>query len=161
MRILKISILSVLLICSCNASADRLIVPPANVIKLANKLSYTDFPKAIDIISIARVESGFNPNALNLEISKINPNRKIQSSKGIMQVQGGSFDVTKNMTAGVEILREYYLNLKSKKAAVIAYNIGIGNYKRGKCKESGAEYWARFSKRKKEYLVYNKTAQIF
>lgn len=152
--------ISIFLICSFNVSAERLIVPPANVVKLAHKLSYTDFPRPVDIISIARVESGFKPDALNLEISKINPNRKTKSSKGIMQVQGGSFNVEKNMTQGVSILREYFLILKSKKAAVIAYNIGIGNYKRGKCQVSGAEYWDKFSQRKKEFLAYNKKVNI-
>lgn len=160
MRISRLVTIGVLLICCQGVSAERLIVPPANVVALAHKLSYTDFPKAIDIISIARVESGFNPNALNPEISTINPERKTRSSRGIMQVQGGSFDLVENMTEGTKILREYYKRLKSKKAAVIAYNIGIGSYKRGKCKESGAEYWARFSLRKTEYLIYNKRAKM-
>jgi hypothetical protein len=74
-----------------------------------------------------------------------------------MQVQGGPFPIRENMTAGVERLREYYLRFHSKKKAIIAYNIGPGNLRKGKCQKNGDEYWTKFTQRKHEYTHYNKT----
>lgn len=140
------------------AHSERLIVPPAQIVKYAQALSYKDFPKAVDILAIIRVESAFDIKAFNKEESKINPNRKLPPSRGLMQVQGGSFDAMINMQQGADRLREYYLLCKrNKECAVKSYNIGPSNYKKGKCKISAADYWVKYNKRKVEYAQYYKT----
>lgn len=127
---------------------EQLIVPPIRVQELSLKLQFKTFPKAIDIVSIARVESAFKPGARNKE------------SNGIMQVNGGSFEVSKNMIQGTRILREYYLRLGSEKAAVMAYNIGIGNYKRGRFLINGDQYYSKFIQRRSNYVAYFKASNI-
>lgn len=138
------------------ASAEKIVMPPSEVIELAQELSYKDFPKTIDIISIIRVESNFHKWAFNPEISKKNKKRKVPPSVGLMQVQGGSFDIRKNMQEGVKRLREYYLMFGSVKAAVMSYNIGPTNFRKRKYLVSGTEYWEKFSKRKSQYQTFLK-----
>jgi hypothetical protein len=55
------------------------------------------------------------------------------------------------MSAGVNLLREYFLKLGSIKAAVIAYNAGPANYKRGKYR---LDYWKKFQEHKHVYARY-------
>lgn len=83
-------------------------------------LAFPDFPKASDILAIARIESTYNEKARN------------GISRGVMQVNHGPWDLAANVQAGVKLLREYYEKLGSIQAAVMAYNIGIGNYLKGK-----------------------------
>lgn len=136
-------------------------VPPDRILKLAKQLSYPDFPQAIDVITIIAGESDFKSRAFNPELSTINPHRKIPPSVGLMQVQGGHYEVTRNMMEGVGKLRLYYKRFHSKKLAVMAYNIGPENVKRGKCTESAAKYWSGFEKRKYAYQLYNHQHRIF
>lgn len=98
-------------------------------------LAFKDFPKAVDIIAIARIESSYNEKARN------------GISHGVMQVNKGPWELSANMQAGVRLLRGYYEQLKSPKAAVTAYNIGIGNYTRGK---RNPAYWSKFQGAKNE-----------
>lgn len=133
--------------------SEEIILPSQEILLKAKELSYNDFPKTIDIISIIRVESNFDPKAFNPEISKNNKNRKIPPSVGLMQVQGGSYNVDENMREGVSRLRKYFLMFGSKKAAVMSYNIGPSNYKKRKYIVSGIEYWEKFKKRKKQYKL--------
>lgn len=113
--------------------------PPPQVLEIANREGFTDFPKSIDIISIARVESRFDSKARN------------GKSHGIMQVNHGSFDLESNMKAGISLLRSLYLKLGSEKAAVIAYNIGIGNYLKRRVLTKGHIYFLKFSKHRSSY----------
>lgn len=106
-----------------------------SVYSIADSLASPKFPKVEDILAIAWIESTFNPKAKN------------SISNGIMQVNNGSFDMRKNMEQGVKLLIEYYNTLGSEKAAVIAYNVGIGNYRKG---NFGLKYWNKFQKAKKE-----------
>ncbi len=106
-----------------------------SVYNIADSLASPKFPKVEDILAIAWIESTFNPKAKN------------SISNGIMQVNNGSFDMRKNMEQGVKLLIEYYNALGSEKAAVIAYNVGIGNYRKG---NFGLKYWNKFQKAKKE-----------
>lgn len=132
-----------------SVQAEKLIVPPEYVVKIAKSLSYSDFPKTIDIIAIIRVESAFRPMVINPEVgSSVGP------SRGLMQVQNGSLEVHRNMHEGVGLLREYYQRLGSSEAAIKSYNIGIGAYKQGRARVSAEIYWQKFSKRRKEYLKY-------
>lgn len=136
-------------------------VPPDKILKLAKELSYPDFPQTIDVIAVIAGESDFQVNAFNPEISKINPTRKIPPSVGLMQVQGGSFDIQKNMVEGIGKLRLYYQRFHSKKKAVMAYNVGPENVQRGICQESGEKYWAGFEKHKHKYQLYNQAHHLF
>lgn len=155
MKLKTIAILF-LLFASTVVHAANILVPPKEYVSLAKKYSYQDFPKAVDIISIMRVESGFNHRAYNPEISKLNPKRRIQPSVGLMQVQAGSFHPETNVKQGSKILREYYLMFdKNVENAVKAYNIGPRNLKHGKCKISAKDYYSKYLKRKRELEFAN------
>lgn len=129
-------------------AAEKFLVPPEHIAALAKKLAYTDFPKNVDILAIARIESTYNEDALNPEIGSVGP------SVGVMQVQNGHQDLHRNMFAGVGLLREYYMRLGSREAAVKSYNIGIGTFRQGKSKISADEYYAKFVKRRQELVKY-------
>jgi hypothetical protein len=118
------------------------ITPNNEVLKLARSLAYKDFPRASDILTIIRIESGFNPLAIN------------SVSNGIMQVNHAPFDVTENMRRGVALLREYYLMTKSIEGAVKSYNVGIGNYLNNIMPAAAADYWSKFSSQLKAYENY-------
>jgi hypothetical protein len=117
------------------------IQPPAEVFSLVTQLAYPDFPAAADILSIIRIESGFNPKAIN------------KNSQGIMQVNEGPWDVAGNMHAGVNLLREYYIRTGSAKAAIVSYNVGIDNYFRSRLRGSQLEYLLKFNKVRRGYEV--------
>jgi len=153
---MRIIMLICLLLVSYTSSAERLIAPPGYVMKYSKELAYKDFPRQIDILSIIRVESAFNPNAFNPENSKINPTRKVPPSKGLMQVQNGTFRPKNNMIQGTSILREYYLKYCNRdiKCAIKSYNIGPGNYRKGKLKKSGNIYFSKYKHYKKQYTIY-------
>ena len=125
------------------AKAMGFIAPKQEIVKIARQLSYRDFPKTSHILTIARIESGFNPLAVNA------------MSRGIMQVNYAPLDVEENMRRGVKILREYYLITKSIEGAVKAYNIGIGNYLNGHLEASGEDYWGKFSGQLGFYRKYD------
>ena len=117
------------------------IQPPAEIISITRELAYSDFPKAADILSIIRIESGFNPEAKN------------KNSYGVMQVNDGSWELSKNMQQGTNLLREYYIRTGSKKAAIMAYNVGIGNYFRSRLRVSQQEYLMKFNQVRGKYDV--------
>jgi len=113
---------------------------PEYVSKNAYILAYYDFPKAVDIVAIAFIESTFRHDVVSNK-----------AAIGVMQVIGGSKDPLLNMQSGVALLREYYLKLGSTSAAIQAYNIGIGNYTKGKRLDRGVYYLSKFNKGRKEY----------
>ena len=124
------------------------IVPNARVITIVQRLAYKDFPKTADILAHIRVESSFNPKARNKS--------EREDSVGLMQVQNGPEDEHTNIAMGVSLLREYYEITHSKEGASKAYNIGIGNYRRGKLLVSAAEYYEKIKLWKKVYADYPK-----
>ena len=79
------------------------------------------FPTALDILAIIAIESSFNKYA----VSKSN-------AIGLMQIKyvPSSFEVRQNLIDGVRLLRIYNQSLQVD-AAIQAYNLGIGNYKKG------------------------------
>lgn len=111
--------------------------PSEKLVIIAHMLAFPDFPKAHDILAIAKIESRFNEKARN------------GISRGVMQVNHGPWDLTLNVQAGVKLLRSYYEQLGSAKAAIVAYNIGIGNYIRGK---RNPTYFAKYQGAKNEIL---------
>lgn len=103
-----------------------------------------DFPTYEDVIALITVESRFNHKARSgpcIGLMQVCPNRKI-SLKSIKSPQG-------NIKAGCELLREYKESLGSTKAAIIAYNVGIGNYLQGK--RNKFIYWKLYNKHLSKY----------
>jgi hypothetical protein len=111
------------------------------IVKAADRNAYSDFPSRNDILAIIAVESSLNPSASN------------RGNEGLMQIRKKShlskllgrnlYNIEVNIEIGSAVLREYFLQLKSKKAAVLAYNVGIGNYIR---KRIRMEYYLKYSK---------------
>lgn len=118
-------------------SPRGMVEPSSKVVALAQMLAFGDFPRASDILAIARAESSFNPNARN------------KVSRGIMQVNHGSFDVATNLHQGVALLREYYILMGgSVKAAVLSYNSGPSNYRKGRFV---IKYWEQYKEHEHVY----------
>ena len=93
------------------------------IIVTANTLSdKKSFPRKEDILAIVAIESSFNKHA----VSSAN-------ARGLMQVlyKPTTHDIHHNMVDGVCLLKDYFRILKSEKAAITAYNVGIGNYLQG------------------------------
>lgn len=82
------------------------------------------------------------------------PTAKNKASIGVMQVNHGPKPLRENMEAGVNLLREYYLLLGSSSAAVISYNVGIGNYVKKRSIISGKKYFQDFQKFRRIYEKY-------
>ncbi len=102
------------------------------VAKLAKKYEKPTFPKAEDILAIAGIESSFRPNAVSglkkdpaLGLTQIRPGVHKLNAKRL----GG--DIEHQIEKSAEILDKYNKHLKDKEAAIIAYNVGPGDYKKG------------------------------
>lgn len=79
------------------------------------------FPTIDDVLALIEIESSFRHSA----ISSAN-------AKGYMQIKYRKTDsIRDNVKAGVWLLRDYNSRLKSQDSALIAYNVGIGNYRAG------------------------------
>jgi hypothetical protein len=124
------------------------IIPNKRITTIVVRLAYKDFPKAADIFAHIRVESSFNPKARNTS--------EREDSVGLMQVQNGPKNERLNIAMGVSLLREYYEITHNKEAASKAYNIGIGNYSRGKLKISATNYYEKIKLWTKVYEDYPK-----
>lgn len=120
-----------------------------DVAALAKKHEKESFPKAEDILSIVGIESSFNPKA----VSKL----KTDPAVGLMQVRPGVWGVNpttlkSNMDLqikmGAEVLHKYYKLLGNKASAIHAYNVGLGNFRRGK---HNINYVHKFSNERKLY----------
>jgi hypothetical protein len=146
MRVLLIMVLILLPFRLTMACGE--IIPPQEVVDIVAPLAYSDFPKISNILTIISVESSFNPKAKN-------PNHDGKgTSNGIMQVNGGPFDLRGNIKAGVARLREYFLITGSEAAAIKAYNIGIGNFQRGIHMQAATEYFSKYTIQGKIYADY-------
>lgn len=132
----------ILLIWSSQTIAAGYISPSKLIKQIAREFAYDDFPKTSDILTIIRIESGFNPKAVN------------GVSNGIMQVNHAPFDIRENMRQGSSLLREYYLITKSKEGAVKAYNVGIGNYLKGHLIVAQNDYYSKFQSQRGLYEKY-------
>lgn len=113
-----------------------------HIVNLAYKYQRDTFPTAKDILAIAGIESSYNPNA----VSQL----KSDPARGLMQIRPGVWGISPSelktaedqIRIGADILHQYYTKLKSKDAALHAYNMGITNYKRGKI---NPRYVAKFN----------------
>jgi hypothetical protein len=113
-----------------HALAERFHKPETliqRVVNAATRFADGNFPLRNDILAIIAVESSFNPFA------------SYNGSKGLMQIQTFShkrglahrnpYNIETNIEIGTSILRQYSTMLHgNERAAVLAYNCGIGNY---------------------------------
>ena len=103
---------------------------------LAVKYADPVFPTAKDLLGVMEVESDFNPRA------KLGPNlglMQIDRNHHRKRIWGGTlYDPETNIRAGASSLRELYESLKSRRAAIMAYNLGEGAYRSGR---RNAEYF--------------------
>lgn len=99
------------------------------VAKLAMKYEKPTFPKAEDILAVCGIESSFKPHAVS--------SLKNDPAVGLMQVRPAIWKLNKQklkssveeqIKTGSEILHGYYQKLKTKEAALQAFNVGITNY---------------------------------
>lgn len=61
-----------------------------------------------------------------------------------MQVNNAPFDIDENIQRSVALLKEYFSLLKeNRKHTILAYNAGIGNFKKGKF---DSKYWERYQR---------------
>lgn len=103
------------------------------IAKLALKHEKPTFPKAEDILAVCGIESSFKPHAVS--------SLKHDPAVGLMQVRPAVWKLDKQklkssveeqIKTGSEILHGYYQKLKSKDAALQAFNVGITNYMKKK-----------------------------
>lgn len=113
--------------------ASRFKKPEALISKVviaAQKYSKPDFPTTKDLLAIIAVESTYDMDAHH------------RGSWGLMQIEAKSHrakfkgenlkNIDTNIRVGSEILQQYYDITKSKNGAIVAYNVGIGNYLAGR-----------------------------
>lgn len=119
----------VVLTSSVGANQTVRITPPQEVRNVICEATYgLKFPTAKDVAAVAWVESKFNPKAKN------------GISKGLMQVNNGSYDLDVNVWKGVSMLAQLNSVLGNHKASFLAYNVGLGGYKAGRGRE---EYYRK------------------
>jgi hypothetical protein len=79
------------------------------------------FPCETDVLAIIAIESSFQEKATSSA-----------NAKGYMQIlYVKTHTVEENIKAGVWLLKDYHRRLGSVEAAVQAYNVGLGNYRKG------------------------------
>lgn len=135
-----------------NVASNKYKVSPdviKTVVQSAVKHQYKDFPTAKDILAVVGVESSFNPNA----VSQL----KKDPAKGLLQVRPGVWKLPASSLAtidaqiktGSDILRDYYVKLGDREAALHAYNVGLTNHKKGK--GSNPRYVPKINKERDMY----------
>jgi soluble lytic murein transglycosylase-like protein len=119
------------------------------VATLAKKYEKPAFPKADDILSIVGIESAFNPNAVSqlkhdpaIGLTQIRPGAHKMDAKKL------SKDIEQQIQKSSDILDQYNKGLNDPEAAVIAYNVGYGDYRKGKYNQ---DYLNKFNKEKQLY----------
>lgn len=122
-----------------------------NIVEVADRLEYRDFPTKYDILALISIESGFKRSSVSPDGSRdlmqihYRKNRKTIVNNFS---QFDSSDLESHMRLGVIILRSLYESLGSPRAALLAYNSGIGNYQKGRYNPT---YYTKF-KLAKSYI---------
>ena len=105
--------------------AEEYSIDPTRANTILSKVSGlvdAKFPRKTDVLAIIAIESRFKSRA-----------RSSHGAKGLMQVLYKNTTTDwDNISAGVALLREYRKRLGSEVAAIHAYNVGIGNYLKGR-----------------------------
>lgn len=102
------------------------------IVRIANSYQQSDFPKTEDIIAIVGIESSFRPH--------VKSNLKTDPAVGLMQVRPGVWKIPSEELSTIEgqikhganILAHYYDKVGKVEGAVMAYNVGITAYRKGK-----------------------------
>lgn len=119
-----------------------------SIVDQAEELSYKDFPKKSDILALIAVESTFR-NTVTDGLG----------SCGLMQVNAKANRLDPavvctlpmtNMFHGVRILRDNFERLGNPRKALLAYNVGLGNFLKGNYNE---DYHHKFLKWKERLHV--------
>lgn len=119
------------------------------IVNLAKKHEKPNFPRADDILSVIGIESGFNPKAVS--------NLKKDPALGLTQVRAKMWgqdpkkfinNIDQQIKVSSDILADYNNQLKNPLDAVQAYNVGIGDFRKGNL---NPEYVRRFQKEKQFY----------
>lgn len=106
------------------------------IVMIAHKYEKPNFPKAKDILAIIGVESSFDPSAVS--------GLRRDPAVGLMQVRPKVWNMTaadlegnveKQIATGADILHLYYKKLRSRDAAVAAYNVGMSEFRSGNSNE--------------------------
>ncbi len=93
-----------------------------DILSLVDSKVDKDFPRKSDILAVMAIESRFKESA-----------RSSSGATGLMQILYiRTASTEENIKAGIWLLRDYRKRLGSEKAAIQAYNVGIGNYLKGK-----------------------------
>ncbi len=106
------------------------------IVDKAHEHGSKDFPTAKDILAIVGIESSFNPNSKS--------SLRHDPAVGLMQVRPHVWHlhahdldtIEAQIKTGAAILRKYYKKTGSAEDAVQAYNIGIGNFRKGRRNEA-------------------------
>ena len=119
------------------------------IVALARKYEDPVFPKYRDIIGIIAIESRFDPKARNanclglMQMNRFYHRDKVRAPKDF-------YNPEENIRAGVEYLKELHSSLKSRRAAIMAFNLGEGWYRSGK---RNAKYVADVDKAARLYGI--------
>lgn len=122
-----------------------------DVIKFSHKYQKKSFPRAEDILAIVGIESSWDPTAKS--------NLKFDPAFGLTQIRpiawkklipnsSDLISVENQIKYAVEILHLNYRLTKSKDDAIIAYNVGYGNWLNG---NFGFDYLLKFKSELSKY----------
>lgn len=115
------------------------------IVQAAIKHGKPDFPQAHHLVAIAGVESGMRPT--------VSSNLKNDPATGLMQVRPKVWGIDKKefstidgqIKHGATILAKYHKTLGDPDKAIMAYNIGITNFNKGKQADAADRYHAKVS----------------
>ncbi len=103
----------------------------SQILSVVDSYADKEFPKRNDLLALIAVESRYVVNAVHNGCYGL---MQIEKKSHAKKLQGRSIiNPSVNIGIGADILKEYYLlTNKNKKAAILAYNAGIGNYLKGR-----------------------------
>lgn len=116
------------------------------IVKSAIKHGKPDFPQAHHLVAIAGVESAMRPD--------VSSKLKNDPATGLMQIRPKVWGIDKKefstidgqIKHGAAILTKYHKTLGDPDKAIMAYNIGITNFKKGKQADAADRYHIKVSK---------------
>jgi hypothetical protein len=115
------------------------------IVKSAIKHGKPDFPQPHHLVAIAGVESGMRPD--------VSSNLKNDPATGLMQVRPKVWGIDKKefstidgqIKHGAAILTKYHKTLGDPDKAIMAYNIGVTNFNKGKKADAADRYHTKVS----------------
>lgn len=113
------------------------------IVRLAGEYAYDVFPTKTDILTIIEMESSFKETA------------RYGDCFGLMMIKRkyhpeGTKGPEANIRTGAQMLNDHYLTLGSVKAAIIAFNAGVGSYQK---RRYTLKYYLKYIRLRTNYLV--------